>query len=327
MKNQMQMAGALGIGDAMVDLFTKASELPSRGGNIWSTAVEMHSGGTTANVAANLSKLGIRSAFAGSVGNDPYGTFLIDEFKRIDVDVHQVYIKKGAYTGIVLAIIDDQGERTFIACARGASHIYLTEEIALNLIISKELVIHSSGVCLVEEPARTGLVAALRRAHENNNLVYFDPNLRLEGDYFADVIKKAQLEAISLSDVVLIGDNEIILLYPGCSVKDGAMQLLDIGAKLVVVKQGEKGASAFDREQEIVAPAFITNVVSTAGAGDSFDAGFIAARIRQLDIPDALEYANAVAAIKVSRQGSQSVPCHQEVMDFLALQGVLKTSK
>ncbi len=233
---------------------------------------------------------------------DPYGTFLMDEFKRNNVDVQQVYVQKGAYTGIVLAIIDDQGERTFIACARGASHIYLTEEIASNLIISKELVVHSSGVCLVEEPARTGLVAALRRAHENNNLVYFDPNLRLEGDYFADEIKKAQLEAISLSDVVLIGDNEIILLYPGCSVKEGAMQLLDIGAKLVIVKQGENGASAFDREHEIVSPAFKTNVVSTAGAGDSFDAGFIAARIRQMDIHEALEYANAVAAIKVSRQ-------------------------
>ncbi len=326
MKNQIQINGALGIGDSMVDLFTRASVLPPRGGNIWSSAVEMHSGGTTANVAANLSKLGIPSAFAGSVGNDPYGTFLMDEFKRNNVDVQQVYVQKGAYTGIVLAIIDDQGERTFIACARGASHIYLTEEIASNLIISKELVVHSSGVCLVEEPARTGLVAALRRAHENNNLVYFDPNLRLEGDYFADEIKKAQLEAISLSDVVLIGDNEIILLYPGCSVKEGAMQLLDIGAKLVIVKQGENGASAFDREHEIVSPAFKTNVVSTAGAGDSFDAGFIAARIRQMDIHEALEYANAVAAIKVSRQGSQSVPCHHEVVEFLALRGYSTSS-
>ena len=161
MNDQKGMTQVIGIGDAMVDLFTRASQLPPRGGNIWSSAVEVHSGGTTANVSANLAKLGIRSGFAGFVGDDPYGAYLVDEFRRIGVDPRWTEKKIGAYTGIILAIIDDLGERTFIACARGAAHTFLTSQYAENLEIAKDTVVHSSGVCLGEEPARSGLLSAL----------------------------------------------------------------------------------------------------------------------------------------------------------------------
>ena len=90
---------------------------------------------------------------------------------------------------------------------------------------------------------------------------------------------------------------------------------------IVVVKQGDKGATAYYEDREEQFPAFKTEVVSTAGAGDSFDAGFIAARMRGASIHDALIYANAVASIKVSRKDARSVPGHQEVMQFLTQKG------
>jgi aminoimidazole riboside kinase len=317
MKTHLDATRVLGIGDAMVDLFTRASQLPPRGGNIWSSAVELHSGGTTANVASNLAKLGIPSAFAGFVGDDPYGSYLIDEFKKVQVDTSMVEVKKGTYTGIVLAIIDDQGERTFIACAKGAAHVFLSPEYANSLVLEPDLVVHSSGVCLGEEPARTGLLVTLKNVHENGNVLYFDPNLRLEGNFFPEALRTAQLQAISLSDIILIGDEELALIFPGPSMEDGAKKIIASGSELVIVKQGDKGATAFSAEGFDHVAAFKTEVVSTSGAGDSFDAGFIAARMKGASIHDALVYANAVAAIKVGRQGSQSVPSHGEVMDFL----------
>jgi fructokinase len=323
MKDLARTTQAIGIGDAMVDLFTRASQLPPHGGNIWSSAVEVHSGGTTANVAANLAKLGIRSGFAGFVGDDPYGAYLVDEFKRIGVDPHWTEKKAGAYTGIVLAIIDDSGERTFIACARGAAHTFLTTEYAEKLDIAKDAIVHSSGVCLGEEPARSGLLVALHKVHAQGNVLYFDPNLRLEGNVFPDALREAQLEAISISSVVLIGDEELTLIFPNLSFEDGVARILASGPSLVIVKQGDKGATLFSAEGEDHLPAFKTAVVSTAGAGDSFDAGFIAARMRQASTHDSLIYANAVAAIKVSRQGSQSVPNHIEVVEFLRQRSIL----
>jgi fructokinase len=322
MDKNIHYKGALGIGDAMVDLFTRASQLPPRGGNIWSTAVEVHSGGTAANVSACIAKLGIPSAFAGIVGGDPYGSFLIDDFKRIGVDTQWIEVKEGAYTGIVLAIIDDEGERTFIACAKGAAHIHLTPKFADKLEFSSDQVIHSSGVCLGEEPARSGLLTALQRVHDQKIPIYFDPNLRLEGNIFPEELRKAQLQAISLASVVLIGDEEIALLYPGKSMKEVAQSILTGNVEIVVVKQGDRGASAFVKDGiEDYVPTFRVDVVSTAGAGDSFDAGFISARIRRANIHDALIYANAVASMKVSREGSRSVPEHWEVMHFLKERG------
>ncbi len=322
MNEAITLTKALGIGDAMVDLCTRASELPPRGGNIWSTAVEIHGGGTTANVAVSLAKLGISSGFAGCVGDDPYGKYVIDEFNKNGVDSRWVEVKKGTYTGIVLAIIDDQGERTFVACAKGAAHVNLTKEFAQKLEFSTDTLIHSTGVCLVEEPARSGLLFALQKVHDLGNPLYFDPNLRLEGSFFPEALKDAQFKAISMVNVVLIGDEEIGLLYPGCSLQEGAQHIIDRGPELVIVKQGENGATAITRENSDHVPAFRIEAVSTVGAGDSFDAGFIAARIRQASVHDSLIYANAVACIKVSRQGSQSVPSHQEVLKFLENKGI-----
>jgi aminoimidazole riboside kinase len=307
----------LGIGDALVDLSTYSNILPPRGGNIWSTAVRLTPGGTTANVASNLATLGIRSGFAGSVGEDPYGQYIIREFERAGVDIGGIVVKPDSYTGIVLAIIDDQGERTFICCGKGASHTVLLAEDLQCLDYSSIPVVQTSGVCLVEEPSRSTLLSALEHARRAECLVYFDPNLRLEGDIFPQALRQAQMKALSLSDVVLIGDEELQLLFEGKNRLEAINLLRQEGAKIIVVKQGEQGATLYSDMGVEHCQAFKVPVVSLAGAGDSFDAGFIAARQRGADLGDALVYASAVAGIKVTRHGSRSVPNHKEVLEFL----------
>lgn len=311
----------LGIGDAMVDLSTHASQLPPRGGNIWSTAVNLSPGGTTANVAAIAARLGMRSAFVGCVGDDPYGQYTISELKKVGVDTQGVIVRPGAFTGIVLAIIDDAGERTFIACAKDAAHSMLKPEDLQNLDYRNFQVLHTSGVCLGEQPACNALLSALKQAQRAGCLVYFDPNLRLEGNIFPDALREAQWNALAQADVILIGDEEIHLLFEGKTCREGVEQLHQAGAEIVVVKQGELGATTFSDEGEDHFPAFQVEVTSTTGAGDSFDAGFIAARQRNASLHDALVYACAVAALKVTRLGARAGPRHTEVMSFLAERG------
>lgn len=311
----------LGIGDAMVDLSTYASQLPPRGGNIWSTAVRLSPGGTTANVAAGIARLGLNSCFIGCIGDDPYGHYTLDEFKRIGVDTCHVHPRPGAFTGIVLAIIDETGERTFIACARGASHTLLNEQDFKDVDFKNYPIVHSTGVCFVEEPSRSVLLATLDKAHKAGSLVYFDPNLRLEGNRFPEELRESQWKALSFADVVLIGDNEVELMFPAKSLREAVDLMRARGVQVVVVKQGEKGATIFSDEGEGSCPAFKVRVNSTTGAGDSFDAGFIAAHVRGASLSDSLVYACAAAGLKVTGSGARSVPEHSEVMEFLAANG------
>jgi len=309
---------ALGIGDALVDLSTHAAQLPTRGGNVWSTAVSLSPGGTTANVSANLARLGIRSGFVGCVGVDPYGQYLIGEFEKAGVDTRGIVVRQGTFTGIVLAVIDDEGERTFIACAKGASHTTLLPEDLQGLDYPSIPVMHTSGVCLVEEPSRSALLGAMEQAREAGCLVYYDPNLRLEGDVFPAELREAQMKAVSCADVVLIGDEEIGPLLGARSCLEGAKLLRKEGPKIVVAKQADQGATVYSDAGVSHCPAFKVVVASTAGAGDSFDAGFVAARRRGASLHEALVYACAVAAIKVTRHGAHSGPDHTEVLAFLA---------
>lgn len=309
------------IGDAMMDLSTRASFLPPRGGNIWSTAVIMSPGGTAANVAAGMAVLGLPSSFIGCVGDDPYGHYIIEEFRRVGVNIAHVTLSPGAFTGIVLAIIDDAGERTFIACAKGAAHTLLNAGNFQDMNFAEGSIVHSTGVCLVEEPSRSTLLEALGRARRSGCHVYFDPNLRLEGELFEAGLRDAIWEVFSLSDVVLIGDDEVEVMLPGRSIREAASIIRNRGARIVVVKQGERGATVFDADYEAHCPAFKVDVNSTAGAGDAFDAGFIAARVRGAGLHDALVYACAVAGLKVAGSGARAIPAHAEVMAFLARQG------
>jgi sugar/nucleoside kinase (ribokinase family) len=122
---------------------------------------------------------------------------------------------------------------------------------------------------------------------------------------------------LSYAHTVLIGDEEMELLLGAGTCREGADLLRKEGVNLVVAKRGSQGPTAYSEAGEDDCPAFKGAVVSTAGAGDSFDAAFIAARQRAAGMHQALEYACAVAAIRLIRQGARSVPEHADVLAFL----------
>ncbi len=320
--NKNNHIDVLCIGDAMVDLITVGPCVPPRGGNIWSSAVQMSPGGTVANVCVNMAKLGINTAFAGCLGSDPYGKYSLDKMHESGVDTTDIEITEDVSTGIILALIDTSGERTFIACAKGSSHAKLSQNFVKQLDYQRANLVHTSGVCLVEEPSRSSLLLALKLARGVGRKVYYDPNLRLEGNVFPEPLRKAQHEALQLTDVLLVGEEELTLMYENeTNLENVISGLLDMGIETVVVKQGERGASAFTKFEQCKQPAYQVEVVDTTGAGDSFDAGFMAAVLRGLPLSEAVKYACAVAAIKVSRYGARAVPTHEETLAFLEARG------
>lgn len=307
----------IAVGDALVDLIVKVSRYPPRGGNVWGSAMEMRPGGTAANFAVGLARLGVPVAFLGKLGDDAYGRFLLKDLQREGIEATHTVVDRSAYTGAVFIPVDAEGERTFFACAKGAAHTRLRPQEIDSGVMAGAQWLHATGVCLAEGSAREAILKTMGLAKGAGVPISFDPNLRLEGDLFPAGLREALDVAFHLAEVVLVSADELDLLDEAESIEAGAREILKDGAHIVVVKCGEAGAVAVSQDRRVVVPAFPVTVVDTTGAGDAFDAGFVAGWLQGLDQAEAIRYANAVAALKIMGVGARALPRASEVDHFL----------
>lgn len=314
----MKNSKVLVIGDAFIDLSTEITDPPQKGGCVWGTSLHISQGGSAANISYALARLQIPNSFLGVVGNDLYGKLIIEVMEKEKIDVSTIQVTDQAPTGTVVVMIDKDGERTFVPAAWNAAHSLLSLEHLKKVQFTSYQAVMISGVCLIENPARETLIEALKSASSKGIRTYYDPNLRLDSKFSFKEYFDAQLKAIKLADVILIGDNELRQLF---NVKSDTEGIENIAAfshkKVIVVKRGELGALGYVDNNYYEVPAFKVKVKNTTGAGDAFDAGFICAQLRGLSIKESIRYANAVAAIKVTLSGSVFEASYHDVDNLL----------
>ena len=312
----MSVRHVLTIGEVGVDWIVRVSTLPTRGSNAWCQPPEQHGGGAAANVAVGLARLGVPVSFWGKVGDDEHGRFLLDDLTREGIDTSPAQVVPGTFTMMVMAIVDAEGERTFFTCSQGAAHTKLTPEEIDSDTIAGAAWLHTSGTCLAETPSRDAILYAMALARELGVPVWLDVNVCLNREISPAPFRAALERAVSLAEVVLGSAEEVTSFAPASSTEASAQSLAG-GGRTVVARLGSKGALAASLAGMVVVPAFPTQVVDTVGAGDAFDAGYIAARIAGLDIETALRWGNAVAALKIARPGARSLPRRAEVERLL----------
>jgi len=303
------------IGDACVDLLV---QVPERSGNHQhQTPPELHGGGTGANTAVALARLGTSTAFIGTIGDDGYGRFTREALESEGVDTSHV-ITSDAFTSLVLALIDPHGERTLFGWPRrGAAHTQLLPEHIEPQIIQQMTWVHTTGMCMVQSPVREAALRGMELAREAKVPVSFDLNIRLGFDQdgkLPETFLNTLRRAISLSDYVFgSGEEEFVHLTPEDSF-EAAAQTLAEDKRTVIVRLGSEGAMAVAPEQEnITVPAFPVEMVDTLGAGDAFNAGFITAYLEGQPLAEAVRWGNAVAALQISQPGARSSPHRKEV--------------
>lgn len=261
-------------------------------------------GGSAANVAIGVSRLGGKSAIIAKVGLDSFGRIAIDELMRESVDVSGVRISFND-TGFTIVIIDSSGKISMYGF-KGAAEELDPEEVDINLL-KKARTVHIASLRL-----DTSIYAA-QKAKEYGALVSWDPGRRLSEkglDYFRDLLKYV--------DIVLVNRKEVANLTGLTDIEDAARVITSSGPSIIVVKKGSEGIYARNQDLEFNIPAFkITKTIDTTGAGDAFASGFLLGLIRGYEFRKALIYGNAVAALKIQRLGSHNVPSHEEVVKFI----------
>jgi len=283
---------------------------------------KLHGGGTAANTAVALARLGVTTSFVGAIGDDGYGRFAKNSLEQEGIDTADV-VAVPAFTSVVLALVDPHGERTLFGWPpRGAAHTKLEPAQITPTIIEPAAWLHTTGMCLVQSPSRDALLKGMELARVAEIPVSFDLNIRLGFENgqlppaFVDYLKRA----IELATIVLgSASDELIHLAPATSAEESARKLAG-AERLVIARLGAAGAMAVTADYTLSVSAFPTQVVDTIGAGDAFNAGFITACIEGKDVSEALRWGSAVAALTIGKAGARGVPHRPEVETLLTNQ-------
>ncbi|MFF2901409.1 carbohydrate kinase [Streptomyces sp. NPDC057966] len=272
-------------------------------------ADQVHPGGSPANVAYGLARLGHATTLLTQLGPDDNGRLIRDHLAGAGVEVRTDDATAATPSAAVTLDGDGRAAYTFeIAWALGP--------VSLD---RPPRHVHTGSIAAVMEPGAAtvlGAVESLRTAAS----VSYDPNVRPElmGDHDSAVRRVER--CVALSDVVKASDEDLEWLYPGQDPERVAERWLTAGPALVLVTRGGDGALAVLPWGRVTVDALPTEVVDTVGAGDAFMSGTLHAlagqgllgadgreRLRSLDrtrVADVLRHAAASAAVTVARAGA-----------------------
>jgi ribokinase len=297
------------VGSSNIDLFFRTPRLPKPGETLAGRDWFLGYGGKGANQAVMASRLGAKVAMVSRIGNDVFGEGVLNNFHMEGIDTTYVRTDERRSTGLASIVVDDDA-RNCIILVPGANQD-LTPQDVRDAVPA----IHSANVllCQLEVPLEATLESCrLARAAGVGTILNPAPAIELPE------------ELLALADYCIPNETEIELLS-GMPTGDlaqcekAAKELLRRGPKVVLLTLGANGTMIAEEKETCLVPATPVQAVDTTGAGDAF-IGSLAVYLSQGSaLREAVGKANAVAALSVTRLGTQtSFPRRDEVETFLA---------
>jgi len=288
-------------------------------------------GGAPANVAVAVARLGGPAAFAGMLGQDMFGDFLLDSLQRTGVDTSAVARTGEANTALAFVALDSHGERSFSFYRPPSADLLFRPEHFREESFRDAAVFHVCSNSMTETPLAEATREGMRRAHAAGAWVSFDLNLR-PALWPSDVDPRALLwPALLLADVVKLSAEEFEWL--AVDGEEATLERLWSGrARLLVVTDAGKPLRWFHPDAEGEMPVYGVPVVDSTAAGDAFVGGLLhrLAALEpgtdQLDhlvgtlprLHEMLRFAAACGALTVTRLGSfAAMPDEAEVLAFM----------
>lgn len=296
------------VGDALIDRQYWVDAWPKAGEDVPILSTRRNTGGSAANTAIMLAKQHVPCFFCGCVGDDEDGNCLTANLNAEGVDTSCI-LQSGS-TGFCVAVIDSTGERTMLSY-RGASGTPIRVTPLLEKSIAAVSVVLMSGYLLSNAKQASAALCIAKTAKRAGGMVALDPS---------PMIGKADKDVLAR----LLGNTDILLPNAGelrtmAATDDAAEALKTLPVPCIAVKKGAGGAALAIKAgfrlaqgqaqalQTYEAAAQHVQAVDTTGAGDAFNAGFIASYLRG-DAPDMwIQNGNALAAQVIVRKGAATV--------------------
>lgn len=281
-------------------------------------------GGSPANIAVGLARLGKRVGFIGKVSNDSFGEFVVSYFKNEGIDTSEIYFaKNGENLGLTFTEILSPIESSILMYRNGVADLSLEVDEINEEYIKNTKAIIISGTALAQSPSRESSLKALEYAKKNNTVVIFDIDYRGYSWANKDDIAIYYSIVAKNSDII-IGSREEFDLTQGLIGKDISDQEIanrwfNYSSKIVVIKHGKEGSTAYtsDKKSFSIKP-FPIKLLKSFGGGDAYGSAFIYGLLEGWDIIDCLEFGSASASMLVaSHSCSDAMPTVEEIKEFI----------
>jgi ribokinase len=301
------------IGSLNMDFVIAVERLPLPGETILGSHFRTIPGGKGANQAYAAAKLvveGTAVRMVGLVGMDSFGNALKANLRDVGVDVRAVVDTVSEATGVACIHVDDAGQNS-ITVAPGANGVLSSGDVHSASWAFQD----ARCVLLQLEVPMEAVAAGLREARRMGAISILDPAP-------ARALGKDILELV---DIATPNENEACVLAgvppKRVSPSDAAAlgnKIREFGVRSVIVKLGDQGSVYCGADGTFVTPAFPVRAVDSTAAGDTFNAALAVALVEGADMERALRFANAAAAISVTRGGAQiSAPARADVESLL----------
>lgn len=293
-------------GEALIDMLPRTTEAGE-------VVFAPHNGGAVFNTAIALGRLGVPVSFFTGLSTDFFGDQLKAELLASSVDLRHVRFSGRPTT---LAFVKLTGGQASYAFYDENSAGRMLRESDLPALDDDVRALHFSCISLIPEPCGSSYETLMRREYRQR-VTMLDPNLRPA--FVEDREKHLQrmYRMIAMADIVKLSDEDAAWFGETGSHDEIAARWLEMGPKLVVVTAGAKGATGYTATSKIAVPARKATVVDTVGAGDTFNAGILAAlhdaglltkqavaTLSADQVGAALSLAVEVASVVVSRAGA-----------------------
>ncbi|WP_370971570.1 PfkB family carbohydrate kinase [Enterobacter wuhouensis] len=292
------------LGAAVIDVIADAYALPWRGCDIELKQQGVNIGGCALNIAIALKRIGISSQNALPVGHGVWADIIRNAMAK--QDLHSAVEAEAGDNGWCLALVEPDGERTFMSFSGVENQWQPSWLDGLN--VPKNSLVSLSGYQLAS-PCGELLTRWLEGLQDVTAFIDFGPRI-------ADVPDALMARIMACGPIVSLNrqEAEIAAERFGFAVDTlGAQWQQRFGAPLIV-RHDKDGAAWYDGDASGVVPAFPATVVDTIGAGDSHAGGTLAGLAAGWTLPDAVLLGNAVAAWVVSHRGGDCAPTREELL-------------
>lgn len=308
------MTDAIVLGRIGYDLYSEEPHVPLPQVRRFSRYL----GGSSANMAVGLARLGAQVGILSCLGDDSLSAFLLDYLRSQGVDVSRVQTAPGYLPSLCLTEVSppDRFPQVFYRKEAVDTRLQLGAD-DLEFVASGRMFI-TNGTALCASPSRESAYRALEHAKSSGRLVVFDVDYRAMSWPSAEDAGLAARLALPYIDVLIGNQLELMLVGGASNLDDAVAALRRRGVPMLVSKLGDQGTRIWRDSETVFLPPYPVQVCTTIGAGDGFAAGFLYALLKDMPLVDCLHYGNAAAAIVVSRLScSEAMPTLAEVEDMI----------